>query len=163
MVLLLGFCVYHYGRPEAGTFYAPGFSEAEFRNIEIGTTETEVLRVLGAPLRIVGNRFYYFYDDGRIVFLVDEKQGHAELSSISKGEHDGLSPYTRLQSIEQVKSIHGTPERVIAVDLGQSENRNVVSYIYSRQKVGAPWWEYRKIDIDKDSRTVVGSVSRTLD
>lgn len=147
----------------AGTLYAPGYSEAAFRKIEIGTSEEKVVELLGEPLRIVGDRYYYYYDAIGLVFLVDEKRDSVVLAEFSRAAIEDENAYASPLSISQLTSRLGSPKRVIGVDLGQSDDRNIVSYIYSRQKKGWPWWNYRKIDVDKSSGKVVDKVYRTMD
>jgi hypothetical protein len=149
---------------QLGTSYAPGYSEQAFQALAEGDSERKVHAELGPPLWEVGYRYYYYYRGRELVFLVDKKKGTASLARFSKATEEQKAPYSNIETFEQLTDRLGAPERLIGVDLGQSQDPAVKNLVYSEQDQDfhLPWWQYRLVYVHKETGKVTGKVSLLL-
>lgn len=144
-----------------GTMYAPGYSESAFEAIKIGDSREKVLSSLGKPLDTVGYRFYYYYNDRDLIFLVDTEMQSVSFASFCNPSDEAMNKYGSGLTPAQLEKLLGPPEKSIGVDLGQSDNPALYSLVYSRPGNGLSW-KFRKLDINKNSGKVVKKISKTL-
>lgn len=137
-----------------GTTYAPGYTEQGFDSIEIGDTKAHVIAVLGEPLRIVGHLYIYSYFDKAVWFTVNTQTGDVELfRQLDSQSEESRKLYEGIESIDQLTKTLGLPDKISGAHSGQSNNPEVLSYVYSEES--GHWWKVRVVFVNKTTEVVV--------